>query len=104
MFRLRNEKDVLHSGVNFHLSCLRTLCENNTETATWKTLNVTEIRRGDFRLETYPSSNRNATVTSEPNNPVYPVFGMISPYYMQNKIVIESRATRNNSTNCPSRN
>ena len=91
---MRNEDDELHRRRNFHLSCLKTVSqlefsgdlediEDDSITDEWLTLNVTMNSVGNFELVT--TSKRHTLTNPVENNGIFPLTGIISPYYMQDK-------------------
>ena len=83
---MRTENDNIHEGQRFHIICETEIVQEEGSgsseviTTQWQTVNITQIGFDKYQLEAI------SNVTEDDSTKTYPLVGMITPYYMQDKI------------------
>ena len=83
---MRTESDNIHEGQRFHITCEREIVHEEGSgsseeiTTQWQTVNITQIGFAKYQLEAISDE------TEADSTKTYPLVGMITPYYMQDKI------------------
>ena len=86
---MRTENDNIHEGQRFHIICEREIVHEEGSgsmsskeiTTQWQTVNITQIGFDKYQLDAISDEETEADITK-----TYPLVGMITPYYMQDKI------------------